>query len=110
MASNQKNQPSGRFESRVVIGNEDAKMQHCEVAYEFVQTSSYGVFGRSRSVIHQSIPVLCKLRYNDIEFPITVYFRTEEERNALLSSSADAKKILEPMIAEQCESPSIRFE
>ena len=110
MTSNQKSQPSGRFETLVVIGDEDAKMQPCEVAYEFVPISSFGVIGRSGSAIHKSIYVLCKLRYSDIELPVEVCFKTENERNALLSSSASAKKILEPMIADQCKSPSIRFE
>lgn len=85
-------------------------MQHCEVTYEFMPISSYGVFGRSGSAVHRSISVLCKLHYSDIELPVKVHFETEKERNAILSSKANAKKILEPMIADQCESLSIRFE
>lgn len=105
MTASHKTQPSGVFGTRLVIGNENKVTHECDVKFEFIETRGYGVPGAMVNII----TVLCELRYDDIAVPVEISFNSEDERNAILSSSAAAKEILEPMIADQCEFMKIRF-
>ena len=102
-------QKKGSFTSRIIVGEDSTTEHSCEVGFDCHPTRTTGMFTNGPDTLWTDRIVECKLSYDGMTTTVKVNFDSDEERDKIMSSKEEAKRILEPMISKACDSPKIRF-